>query len=349
LPNVVNRGREAPDKGFRVAPATMSAQGAHLDEGLSMLHTIARQIEQDAVPVDPVHDYDRVRRALAFLDARWREQPSLESVAEHVGLSTSHFHQLFQRFAGITPKEFLQAITVDHARALLKDSASLLDASLEVGLSGPGRLHDLFIKHEAMTPGEWKAGGAGLTLTYGFHGSPFGEAIAVLAPRGLAALGWVDDKGTAGRAQDDGKHSGGRDGALADMRQRWPKATFQRDDAAAAAAVDRIFDASRWQSGEPLRIVMIGSDFEVSVWSMLLRIPLGQATTYGSLAQAVGKPGAARAVGAAVGRNPISFVVPCHRVLGASGALTGYHWGIMRKRAILGWEAGRVAGTAPGR
>jgi AraC family transcriptional regulator, regulatory protein of adaptative response / methylated-DNA-[protein]-cysteine methyltransferase len=294
------------------------------------------------LPADQTGDYDRVRRALEYMTRRWKRQPSLDEVAVHIGLSPSHFHHLFKRFAGITPKAFLQAITLDHAKALLKDSASLLDTSYEVGLSGPSRLHDLFVTHEAMSPGEWKTGGEGLALRFGFHDSPFGEALAVMTERGLAGLGWVDDKDGPGTAGDTGKPAGGRDGALADMRRRWPNARFIEDGAGAAATVDRIFEARRWSRDRPLRVVMLGSDFEVRVWSALLRIPMGRAATYGDVANHIGKPGAARAVGAAVGRNPISFVVPCHRVLGKSGALTGYHWGLTRKQAILGWEAGKT-------
>ena len=293
---------------------------------------------------DQATDYDRVRRALEYMTARWRRQPSLADIAAHVGLSESHFHHLFRRFAGITPKAFLQAITLDHAKALLKDSASLLDAAYAVGLSGPGRLHDLFVSHEAMSPGEWKAGGEGLTLRYGFHHSPFGEALAVMTDRGLAGLGWVDAKEAAGRAADSGKPAGGREGALADMRRRWPRARFVEDRPGAARTIARIFDPGRWRADEPLNVVMLGSDFEIRVWKALLKIPMGRAATYGDVACHIGKPSAARAVGAAVGRNPISFVVPCHRVLGRSGALTGYHWGITRKQAILGWEAGKIAG-----
>ncbi len=296
------------------------------------------------LPQDQTGDYDRVRRALEYMTLRWKRQPSLDDVADHVGLSPSHFHHLFRRFAGITPKAFLQAITLDHAKMLLKDSASLLDATYEVGLSGPGRLHDLFVTHEAMSPGEWKTGGEGLTLRYGFQGSPFGEALAVMTDRGLAGLGWVDDKAAPGRAADTGKPGGGRDGAMADMLRRWPKARFVEDRALAARTVDRIFDPKLWKQDQPLRVVMLGTDFEVRVWSTLLKIPMGRAATYGDVAHHIGKPSAARAVGAAVGRNPISFVVPCHRVLGKTGALTGYHWGLTRKQAILGWEAGQVGG-----
>lgn len=287
-------------------------------------------------------DYARVRDAIEFLSRNWKKQPEIEEIAGHIGLSPSHFTQLFRRWAGLTPKQFLQALTIDHARALLRDSASVLDASLEVGLSGPGRLHDLFVAHEAMSPGEYGSGGAGLTLLYGFHPSPFGEALAVATPRGLAALGWVDEKAAPGKASDTGKPAGGREGAMADMRRRWPNAHFVEDAAATAIYVRQAFDPAQWQSDRPLRVVLIGSDFEIRVWESLLRIPLGRATTYSSIARRIGKPKAARAVGAAVGRNPISFVVPCHRVLGASGALTGYHWGLARKQAIIGWEAGHA-------
>jgi AraC family transcriptional regulator, regulatory protein of adaptative response / methylated-DNA-[protein]-cysteine methyltransferase len=269
-----------------------------------------------------------VRRIIAFISERWRDQPSLEAIAEHVGLSTTHVHHLFRRWCGLTPKAFLQAITLDNAKALLASSASVLDATYEVGLSGPSRLHDLFVTHEAMTPGDYKAGGAGLTLRFGFHPSPFGEAILVATDRGLAGLGFVD---------------GDRDAALADMMGRWPRAEYAEDGPGTAPLARRIFDPLSWQEAQPLRVVLIGTDFEVRVWQTLLRIPLGRATTYSEIASRIGRPSAARAVGAAVGKNPISFVVPCHRVLGRSGALTGYHWGLTRKRAILGWEAGRIA------
>jgi AraC family transcriptional regulator, regulatory protein of adaptative response / methylated-DNA-[protein]-cysteine methyltransferase len=306
-----------------------------------MLMKIAE--EPLSLAADQGSDYDRVRRALEYLTARWRRQPNLDDVAAHVGLSPSHFHHLFRRFAGITPKAFLQAITLDHAKALLKDSASVLDATYEVGLSGPSRLHDLFVTHEAMSPGEWKTGGEGLTLRYGYAPSPFGEALAVMTDRGLAGLGWVDDKLAPGKAADSGKPGGGREGAMADMVRRWPSARFVADQAAAESTVARIFEPSEWRHNQPLNVVMLGSDFEVRVWQALLKIPMGCATTYGDVACHIGKPKAARAVGAAVGRNPISFVVPCHRVLGKTGALTGYHWGLTRKQAILGWEAGQVA------
>lgn len=274
-------------------------------------------------------DYARVRAAIEFVSGQWKRQPSIEEIAAHVGLSPQHLTALFRRWAGLTPKDFLQAVTLDRARALLRDSASVLDAAYELGLSGPGRLHDLFVVHEAMSPGEYRRGGEGLEMRYGFHASPFGEALAVVAPRGLAGLGFVDEEG-------------GRPAALVDMRRRWPRARFVEDAGETASSVARAFDPAEWRADRPLRVVLIGSDFEVRVWETLLRIPLGRAATYADVARSIGSPKAARAVGAAVGRNPISFVVPCHRVIGSSGALTGYHWGLTRKRALLGWEAGKL-------
>ena len=277
-------------------------------------------------------DYDVVRRAIAHIRGNWRTQPDIETIAEAAGVTTTELHHLFRRWAGITPKAFLQALTLDHARRLLRDSASVLDATFEVGLSGPGRLHDLFVTHEAMSPGEWKSGGAGLTICYGFHPSPFGTALVMATERGLAGLAFAD--------------IGGEAAALADMRGRWPKADCVEDTARTAPLARRIFDARSWRAERPLRVVLIGTDFEVRVWETLLAIPMGRAATYSDIAARVCAPKAARAVGAAVGKNPISFVVPCHRVLGKSGAITGYHWGLTRKRAMLGWEAARVGAAA---
>ena len=274
-------------------------------------------------------DYDIVRRAIAYLSEHWRAQPEIDAIAAAAGVSATELHHLFRRWAGITPKAFLQAITLDHARRLLRDSASVLDASFEVGLSGPGRLHDLFVTHEAMSPGEWKSGGAGLTISYGFHPSPFGCALVMATERGLAGLAFADP--------------GEEQAALADMHSRWPQASTIEDTARTAPLARRIFDSKLWRADRPLRVVLIGTDFEVRVWETLLKIPMGRATTYSDIAMKVRAPKAARAVGAAVGKNPVSFVVPCHRVLGKSGDITGYHWGLTRKRAMLGWEAGKTA------
>jgi AraC family transcriptional regulator of adaptative response/methylated-DNA-[protein]-cysteine methyltransferase len=266
-------------------------------------------------------DYDIVRRAIAHIRGHWRAQPEIETIAEAAGVTPTDLHHLFRRWCGLTPKAFLQALTLNSARELLRSSASVLDTSYEVGLSGPGRLHDLFVTHEAMSPGEWKAGGEGLTIRYGFHPCPFGMALVMVTPRGLAGLALAD----AGKER----------AALKDMRARWPRARYVEDFAATAATL--------WRPEQPLRVVLIGTDFEVRVWEKLLTIPMGALTTYSDLAARAGSPKAARAVGAAVGKNPICFVVPCHRVIGKSGDLTGYHWGITRKRAMLGWEAGMAA------
>src|SRR6478736_2048148 len=284
----------------------------------------------DPVPLSSAAaDYDVVRRAIAHIRGNWRTQPEIEQIAEAAGVTPTELHHLFRRWAGLTPKAFLQALTLDSARNLLRDSASVLDASYEVGLSGPGRLHDLFVTHEAMSPGEWKSGGEGLTIAYGFHPSAFGTALVMATPRGLAGLAFGDP--------------GEEKSMLDDMRSRWRKAVYVEDKSITAPLAARIFDNRLWRPDRPLRIVMIGTDFEVRVWETLLGIPMGKCSTYSDIAGKIGRPKAARAVGAAVGKNPMSFVVPCHRVLGRSGDITGYHWGLTRKRAMLGWEAGRVA------
>jgi AraC family transcriptional regulator of adaptative response/methylated-DNA-[protein]-cysteine methyltransferase len=205
----------------------------------------------------------------------------------------------------------------------------VLDATYEVGLSGPGRLHDLFVTHEAMTPGAYKARGEGIEIRWGFHSSPFGISLVMATDHGLAGIAFADP--------------GEETSALADMKARWPKARYVEDEAATAPYASRVFDPETWRPDRPLRLVMIGSDFELRVWETLLKLPLGKATTYSDIAAHIGNPKAARAVGAAIGKNPLSFVVPCHRVLGKGGDLTGYHWGLTRKRAILGWEAGVLA------
>lgn len=271
-------------------------------------------------------DYAIVRHAIEFISANWRDQPSLDLIAEEVGLKPLALQRLFTRWAGLSPKGFLQALTLDHARGLLSDAATVLDASYEVGLSGPGRLHDLFVTHDAMTPGAFKARGEGIAVSYGFHPSPFGRALLMVTEHGLAGLAFADE-GEEARV-------------LADMRARWPRAVYSENPAATAPYVARIFDPETWRPDRPLRIFMIGSDFEVRVWETLLKLPLGHAATYSDIAAHIGRPTAARAVGAAVGRNPLCFVVPCHRVLGKGGSLCGYHWGLTRKRAIIGWEAG---------
>jgi AraC family transcriptional regulator of adaptative response/methylated-DNA-[protein]-cysteine methyltransferase len=282
--------------------------------------------------VDPGVDYDALQRAVQFLGENWREQPSLDAIADAMRLPATQAQKLFHRWAGLTPKQFVQAMTLDHARAMLESGACVLDAALDSGLSGPGRLHDLFVVHEAMTPGEYGARGAGVDISYGFHDSPFGLALVMATMRGLCGIAFAE-----------GHDAKARNTALEDMTRRWPKANYTENPTETAPLASRIFNPELWSEDQPLRVVLIGTDFEVQVWETLLRIPLGRGTTYGTIAEHLGKPSAARAVGRAVGANPISFVVPCHRVIGKSGALTGYHWGLTRKRAILGWEWAKTA------
>jgi AraC family transcriptional regulator, regulatory protein of adaptative response / methylated-DNA-[protein]-cysteine methyltransferase len=296
--------------------------------GLAISHSTMTPPPQRGAKGD-MADYARIRFAIEFLTEHWREQPDLDQLAAELDMSPSHCQRFFTSWCGLSPKEFVQAITIDHARALLADSASVLETAYEVGLSGPGRLHDLFVDHEAMTPGDYKRRGEGLEVFYGFHPCPFGLALVMATNRGLCGLGFCD-------ADDE------RPAALLDMTRRWPAAQFAERPERTAALIETVFAPVKAR-GKPLNIVMIGTDFEVRVWDALVKIPSGRAVTYSDIAAHLGQPKASRAVGAAVGRNPISFVVPCHRVLGKSGDVTGYHWGITRKKAIIGWEKGRLA------
>ena len=268
-------------------------------------------------------DYDRVVAALDFLSEHWREQPDLAAAAKAAGLSPHHFQRVFTRWTGASPKKLVQALTHASARKLLVDGASVLDAALETGLSGPSRLHDIFIAEEAATPGDVKSGGSGLDFRYGFTPSPFGVAVFVLAPRGLSGLAFCS--------------RGEEDDAFQDLARRFPQAQYARDDALASDWAGRVFDAAAGEASVPL--ALYGAPFRRQVWRALLTIPAACTVSYGDIAAAAGKAGAARATGAAVGANPISWLIPCHRVLAADGRLTGYHWGLDRKRAMLAYEA----------
>ena len=274
----------------------------------------------------PETDYQAVRSAIAYLSDTPPDSIDMAGFAHALGMTERQMTDLFRRWCGLTPKSFAQAVALDHAKKLLRDKATMLDATYEVGLSSASRLHDLFVTHLAMPPGAWRDGGKGLDMRWGVAPSPFGTAVLVMTDYGLAGIGFAE-------GEDIGP-------AFADLRDRWPEASYRRDDAAVAPVAAAVFDPARWDPDRPVRVVLIGTDFEVRVWETLLKIPLGHATTYGAIARHLGKPTASRAVGAAVGKNPISFVVPCHRVVGSTGQLTGYHWGLARKRAILGWEAG---------
>lgn len=280
------------------------------------------------VEVQPCEDYKMVRQVIEAISENWRDHPSLDELSNSVGRSPTQMQKTFTRWAGLSPKGFLQAVTLDHAKRLLAEDLPLLETSLELGLSGPSRLHDLFVTHQAMSPGIYKAKGEGVNISYGFHNCQFGRALIMATKEGMAGMAFCDE--------------GEERATLDDMTSRWPNANFTEDNSATTPYAVRSFNANNWEADQPLKVVLIGTDFEVRVWEGLLKIPLGTATTYSALAAEIGKPEAPRAVGRAVGRNPISFVVPCHRVVGKSGALTGYHWGLTRKRAMLGWEAGKL-------
>jgi len=272
-------------------------------------------------------DYQRIEKAIQFLAENYHQQPSLDEAARSVNLSEYHFQRLFRRWAGISPKRLVQFLTLEHAKQALEESRSVLDAAYDAGLSGPSRLHDLFVNAEAMTPGEFKAKGAGLEISYGFHPSPFGECLLAVTERGICGLGFVGE--------------GGRRQALEDFKQRWSAATFRKNSQETRNYLARIFSSKKRNGAHPVKLLLMGTNFQIKVWEALLRIPPGAVISYEDLARRVGKPSAARAVGSAVGRNPISFLIPCHRAIRKMGITGDYHWGAARKKAILAWEAAR--------
>ena len=268
--------------------------------------------------------YARMERAVEWLAAHYREQPDLETIAESSGLSPHHFQRLFTRWVGVSPKKFAGYLTLGHAKQRLAAAESVLETAYDAGLSGPGRLHDLFVTCEAVTPGEWKARGAGLTLRYGWQPSPFGACLLVATDRGLCGLGFELPEGRA--ATED------------DLLGRWGAARLVADEKTAQDYAARAFGGSK----APLHMVLKGTAFQTKVWEALLRISSGGVTSYQDLAIALDKPEAARAVAGAIAENPISWLIPCHRVIRSTGAITGYRWGPARKRAMLGWEAAEV-------
>jgi len=277
-----------------------------------------------------------VAAAIERLATDWQAPPDLESLAAEAGLSPGHFQRLFKRHVGISPKRFAQFVTLGHARRLLREGAGLLEASLDLGLSGPSRLHDLFVVAEAMTPGEYKAAGAGLEIRWGVHDGPVGRALLATTPRGVCWLSFL----TAGET--------GVERHLAELRRDWPAATLVEDPAATAHAAARAFGAAAKVAAAdgPLTLHVRGTNFQIKVWQALLTIPFGQVTTYAGIARCIGHPTSARAVGNAVGANPISLLIPCHRVIRGTGVLDNYRWGPVRKRALLAWEAAQVEGEA---
>ncbi len=279
--------------------------------------------------------YTRMARALAFLGETWLEQPDLSECAAAMGLSPAHFQREFSRWAGLSPKQFQSVLAHGAAGEALRAGASVLDASHEAGLSGPSRLHDLFIAHEALSPGEAKSGGVGVPLKLGKAPTPFGMGLWLTSPRGLVALGFIDEDAPA---RVGFEHQGRREAdAVADLKARYPNARFEAGDAAARAMARKAFE-----TGEPLPVALYGTPFRRQIWRALLQIPAGETRSYGALAKSAGNPNASRAVGAAVGANPISWFIPCHRALAADRRLHNYHWGVERKRAMLAYEAAHM-------
>ena len=272
-----------------------------------------------------MNDYERIANIIRFLDRHHTDQPDLAELSAVAGLSPFHFHRLFSAWAGVTPKDFLQCLTLEHVKQLLLDGNNVFDAAVNVGLSGPGRLHDLCVSLEAASPGEMKNGGGGMEIDYGFAETPFGEALIAETKRGICHLSFVE-----GRGRNDARDL---------LASEWPSAEFNRNDQRAAELSGKIF-ARRLQdqSRLELRAFVRGTPFQVRVWRALLNVPSGSLTTYGRLSAAINQPRAARAVGSAVGANPISFIIPCHRVIRETGVLGNYGGGRIRKRAIIGWE-----------
>jgi AraC family transcriptional regulator of adaptative response/methylated-DNA-[protein]-cysteine methyltransferase len=277
--------------------------------------------------VEQSRDYLVVERAIRFLERNFREQPDLEEIAASVHLSKYHFQRLFKRWAGVTPSQFLRYLTIEYAKDRLRESQSVFDASLEAGLSGPSRLHDLFVTFEAMTPGEFKQRGAGTEIGYGFHSTPFGEALLGITERGICALRFVLPEG--------------RESSLNQFRKEWPEATFVHRPGETAAQIRRIFRDPDADGEQGLHLFLRGTNFQVQVWRALLAIPPGALVSYQDVAAYISKPSAVRASANAVAKNPISYIIPCHRVITKAGKAHRYRWGSARKKAMLGWEASR--------
>jgi AraC family transcriptional regulator of adaptative response/methylated-DNA-[protein]-cysteine methyltransferase len=270
-------------------------------------------------------NYNRIAAAIAYLQANYRDQPDLDDLAAKVHLSPFHFQRLFTDWAGVSPKKFLQYLTLSHAKQMLRDTKStLLDTAFETGLSGTGRLHDLFVGIEGMTPGEFKQGGAQLTINYSFAESPFGNIIVASTHKGICYMAFSEDDGLA----------------FDDLRRLFPNAAYRQVVDLLQQSALHIF-THNWSAGNEIKLHLKGTSFQLKVWESLLRIPMGQLSTYGDIAAQLQNPKASRAVGSAVGDNPVAFLIPCHRVIQSTGSFGQYHWGAIRKTAIIGWEAAR--------
>jgi AraC family transcriptional regulator of adaptative response/methylated-DNA-[protein]-cysteine methyltransferase len=279
-------------------------------------------------------DYERIEKVIRYLESHYLEQPDLGALAKIAGLSEFHFHRLFSRWAGITPKAFVKFLTAQHAKALLRSSRGVLEASLDSGLSGPGRLHDLLVSVEAMTPGEFKSYGQGMEVRYGFHPTPFGTCLIAATARGVCRLSFLDRDNPAKRAS-----------LIEELRSAWPHADILRRPRSTGRIASKIFDRPR---REKLSLFLVGTRFRIKVWEALLRIPPGCVASYQDVARSIGNPRASRAVGSAVSKNPVALLIPCHRVIRETGIVGDYRWGHVRKKAILAWESRRDNGPPPG-
>jgi AraC family transcriptional regulator of adaptative response/methylated-DNA-[protein]-cysteine methyltransferase len=273
-------------------------------------------------------DFLRIEKAILFLEKNFHRQPDLKEIAGTVNLSEYHFQRLFKRWAGISPKRFLQVLTIEHAKTVMKNSGSLLEVTYETGLSSAGRLHDLFVQAEAMTPDEFRKQGERLQIRYGFHPSPFGECLVAVTDRGICHLAFVQ--------------MSGRKEAVSNLKQHWENAEVLEDPSATRAYGERIFGSAK--TGQALTLYLPGTNFQIKVWQALLKIPAGKTVSYEVIARQIGRPSAVRAVANAVAHNPVAFLIPCHRVIRKTGAVGGYRWGSARKKAMLAWEAGREGG-----
>ncbi len=278
--------------------------------------------------MEDVTNYDRVATAIDYIRTHFKEQPDLNEVAEKVHLSPFHFQRLFTDWAGVSPKKFLQYLSIGHAKSMLQEKgATLFDAAFDTGLSGTSRLHDLFIGIEGMTPGEYKNGGEALAINYSFAESPFGEIIVASTPKGICHLAFMTD----------------REAALSELKAQFPHAKYQQTVDLIQQNALYIFSQD-WHSLSEVKLHLKGTAFQLKVWEALLNIPMGRLSTYGSISGTIGNPGAFRAVGSAIGQNPVAFLIPCHRVIRSTGDTGDYHWGSTRKKAIIGWGAARSAG-----
>jgi AraC family transcriptional regulator, regulatory protein of adaptative response / methylated-DNA-[protein]-cysteine methyltransferase len=282
-------------------------------------------MSRNIVSVYDSENYSRIAQAIAFIRQHHLSQPDLATVAQHIGLSEYHFQRLFTQWAGISPKRFLQYLTIEYAKSKIDQTKSLLDLTLDVGLSSPGRLHDLFVNLEAMSPGEFKAGGAGLQICYGIHDTPFGKAIIATTDRGICNLHFLDITNVPTAAEI--------------LRQNWSNAEIIYAPQTTQPLHNLIFNLVTCKGQKCLTLLVKGTNFQIQVWRALLQVPFGGITTYQTIAQKIARPTASRAVGNAIANNPIAYLIPCHRVIRESGELGGYRWGLERKTAILGWEA----------